>query len=133
EEDATGWQRFAFRQLFRPLGSEPTIVPDDFHRRLIAAWPEVVVGDAAVGADIRIDRAGGPRFDAERFLEVEGPAGGIQVVATEVAQVGAAKRPEVPPGHGEIRRVKWARLARPKPQVPVQAGGDRRRLLRAAS
>ena len=92
----------------------------------------MVIGDAALGTDIGIRRARGAGLDAQWGLEIQCPAGSVQIMATEVAQIRAAEGPEVPPGNRKISRVKWPRLARPQPQVPIQAGRGRQLLLRAA-
>src|SRR5947209_9692730 len=51
-------------------------------------------------------------------------------MAAEVAKMRRSECPEVAPGDRKVSRVEWPRLARSQPQVPVQAGGDRRLLHR---
>src|SRR5207248_4789668 len=80
------------------------------------------VGDAAVRADLRVGRAGRVGLDALGGVQVERPAGRVQIVAAEVAQAGAAELPEVAPGHRDVGRIVRPRRPRPQPQVPVQAG-----------
>ena len=53
-------------------------------------------------------------------------------MAAEVLDVRAAEVPEIAPRHREVGGAERARLARPEPEIPVQAGGDERRLGRTA-
>src|SRR5262249_54723367 len=123
EKHSTRGKGFSTRQWHRPRWAKAAIVPDNLHRQIAAvAFIEVVVNDRAVRSDLGVHRSGGPGFDAFWGEKIKCPAGGVEVVAAKVAKIGAAERPEIAPGHGEIGRMKRPRLARPKPQVPIQTG-----------
>jgi hypothetical protein len=78
--------------------------------------------DTAVRRDVVVHWTDRERLECGRVAQIERPSRRIHVMAVEIADARAAERPEITPGDGVIRRAEGAGLARPQPEIPVQAG-----------
>src|SRR5687767_6019691 len=83
--------------------------------------------------DVGVHLANRLCFDTGGLMQVEGPDRSVKIVTTKIAERTAAEGPKIAPRYRRVSRMKRSRLARSKPQVPVDAGRYRRRLFRAAA
>ncbi len=100
---------------------EPSVVPSHSNRWEVASSIEVVVDHFRVGSDLFVHLPARSPFDPRRMAEVEGPDGGIHIVAADIAEPTGSEVPEVAPADGAICRVIGAWLSWPQPQIPLNA------------
>ena len=125
-------ERHVVFELIGALRHQAAVPPGKRHRRHLAAGRELEAHHR--GARIGFELAGGllaegfedgrdVAFDADRVTQVERHEGGIDDVATHVAERTGAEIPPGAPLAGVIRGVERTERRRPAPPIPVHAFG----------
>src|SRR5215469_11286453 len=127
---ALAFERAVGLEFFWTLGLEAAVIPGEFDFGHLAACGEFITDDRGLRIGLVV-AVGGTGFDAGGGFEFQDTEDRVVAVGTHVAEGAASEVGPAAPTEGQVDMMERALRRGTKPEIPVEAFGDRLGFFRA--